>query len=168
MTPTQIALHQARKARLARLAAAAKPSPAEPRREQWMPRAAPRLRRRPAAQPPKGPDVAEIQREVCAHYGVALADLLSQRRPAALVRPRQVAVYLCRRLTSLSMARIGVLFGGRDHTTVLISERKIAALLQRDAALVASLATLTAALRRDAGPVAPPPPSSSPSESETS
>jgi hypothetical protein len=64
-----------------------------------------------------------------AHYGVTVIDILSARRQAEIVRPRQVAMYLAKVLTLRSLPEIGRWFGGRDHTTVLHAARKIEALV---------------------------------------
>ena len=69
----------------------------------------------------------EIQRMVARQYNVSRADLLSSRRTANVVRPRQVAMYLAKTLTLRSLPEIGRRFGGRDHTTVLHAVRKIGA-----------------------------------------
>jgi hypothetical protein len=90
--------------------------------------------------------IRAIQRAVCEHYGVSLVDLLSSRRTKAIVLPRQVAVWLCRRLTPHSLPAIGPHFGGRDHTTMLHSARRIDALRQSDPAMQAKLDAFIAAL----------------------
>lgn len=174
-TPTQAALLAARRARLARFAAAAArhaasrlppqppadldaapPAAAEapatsvapdplaallalPRKEPWF-----HIEGERDAE--QGPEVRDIQQAVCLAYGVTLADMLSPRRMAAIVRPRQVAVYLARELTLLSLPQIGAKFGGRDHTTVLVSHRKIGRLMAADEKLAAEVAALRATL----------------------
>ena len=90
--------------------------------------------------------IRTIQRAVCEHYGVGLIDLLSSRRTKAIVLPRQVAVWLCRRLTPHSLPALGPHFGGRDHTTMLHSARRIDELRQSDAAMQAKLDAFIAAL----------------------
>jgi chromosomal replication initiator protein len=90
--------------------------------------------------------IRTIQRAVCEHYGVSLVDLLSSRRTKAIVLPRQVAVWLCRRLTPHSLPAIGPHFGGRDHTTMLHSARRIDELRQSDPAMQAKLDAFIAAL----------------------
>ena len=67
-----------------------------------------------------------IQKTVADFYRVKLPDLFSKRRTADLVKPRQIAMYFAKELTSLSLPEIGESFGGRDHTTVLHAVRKIA------------------------------------------
>lgn len=79
--------------------------------------------------------VEDILRVVSKHYGVTRADLLSSRRTANVVRPRQIAMYLAKVLTLRSLPEIGRRFGGRDHTTVLHAVRKIEGLVQGDKAL---------------------------------
>lgn len=69
---------------------------------------------------------------VCATYNASRIDIMSARRAATIVRPRQVAMYLAKTFTALSYPQIGQCMGGRDHTTVLHGVRKIVALLERD------------------------------------
>ena len=83
-----------------------------------------------------------IQQLVADHYGLRVADLKSKRRTSAIVTPRQVAMYLCRTLTSHSLPEIGRLFGGRDHTTVLHGCRKIGDLREQDPSLAQTLRNL--------------------------
>ena len=70
-------------------------------------------------QEPKRVKIEDIQRVVARQYNVSRSDLLSSRRTANVVRPRQVAMYLAKTLTLRSLPEIGRRFGGRDHTTVL-------------------------------------------------
>ncbi|MCW5703049.1 MAG: chromosomal replication initiator protein DnaA [Bradyrhizobium sp.] len=86
-------------------------------------------------QEPKRIKIEDIQRVVARQYNVSRSDLLSSRRTANVVRPRQVAMYLAKTLTLRSLPEIGRRFGGRDHTTVLHAVRKIEALVNRDTAL---------------------------------
>ena len=86
-------------------------------------------------QEPKRIKIEDIQRVVARQYNVSRSDLLSSRRTANVVRPRQVAMYLAKTLTLRSLPEIGRRFGGRDHTTVLHAVRKIEALVARDTAL---------------------------------
>ena len=78
--------------------------------------------------------VATIQREVCRYYTIGHADLIGSKRSQAIVYPRQIAMYLSRELTDLSLPKIGDEFGGRDHTTVMHATAKIQKLMgeQRD------------------------------------
>lgn len=80
-------------------------------------------------------------------YNVSRSDLLSQRRTANVVRPRQVAMYLAKILTLRSLPEIGRRFGGRDHTTVLHAVRKIETLIGTDTALAAEIETLKGELQ---------------------
>ena len=83
-----------------------------------------------------------IQRVVARQYNVSRADLLSSRRTANVVRPRQVAMYLAKTLTLRSLPEIGRRFGGRDHTTVLHAVRKIENLVTTDTALAEEIELL--------------------------
>src|SRR5258707_6716959 len=86
-------------------------------------------------QEPKRVKIEDIQRVVARQYNVSRADLLSSRRTANVVRPRQVAMYLAKTLTLRSLPEIGRRFGGRDHTTVLHAVRKIENLVSTDSSL---------------------------------
>jgi chromosomal replication initiator protein len=83
-------------------------------------------------QEPKRVKIEDIQRIVARQYNVSRADLLSSRRTANVVRPRQIAMYLAKTLTLRSLPEIGRRFGGRDHTTVLHAVRKIEGLVGND------------------------------------
>jgi chromosomal replication initiator protein len=91
---------------------------------------------------PKRVRIEDIQRVVARQYNVSRADLLSSRRTANVVRPRQVAMYLAKVLTLRSLPEIGRRFGGRDHTTVLHAVRKIEALSGTDTALAEEIESL--------------------------
>jgi chromosomal replication initiator protein len=91
---------------------------------------------------PKRVRIEDIQRVVARQYNVSRADLLSSRRTANVVRPRQVAMYLAKVLTLRSLPEIGRRFGGRDHTTVLHAVRKIETLAGNDSALADEIETL--------------------------
>ncbi|ABD04713.1 chromosomal replication initiator protein DnaA [Rhodopseudomonas palustris HaA2] len=86
-------------------------------------------------QEPKRIKIEDIQRIVARQYNVSRSDLLSSRRTANVVRPRQVAMYLAKTLTLRSLPEIGRRFGGRDHTTVLHAVRKIEGLVSKDTTL---------------------------------
>jgi chromosomal replication initiator protein len=86
-------------------------------------------------QEPRKVKIEEIQRIVARRYNVSRGDLLSSRRTANVVRPRQIAMYLAKTLTLRSLPEIGRRFGGRDHTTVLHAVRKIEGLVGNDGAL---------------------------------
>ena len=93
-------------------------------------------------QEPRRVKIEDIQRIVARHYTVSRGDLLSSRRTANVVRPRQVAMYLAKTLTLRSLPEIGRRFGGRDHTTVLHAVRKIEHLVGNDTALAEEVETL--------------------------
>ena len=93
-------------------------------------------------QEPKRVKIEDIQRVVARQYNVSRADLLSSRRTANVVRPRQVAMYLAKTLTLRSLPEIGRRFGGRDHTTVLHAVRKIENLVGNDTALAEEIELL--------------------------
>lgn len=76
--------------------------------------------------------IEDILRVVSRHYKVPRNELLSSRRSRDVVRPRQIAMYLAKALTSRSLPEIGRRFGGRDHTTVLHSVRKVEQLMKDD------------------------------------
>jgi chromosomal replication initiator protein len=84
---------------------------------------------------PKRVKIEDIQKLVASRYNVSRSDILSERRTAAVVKPRQIAMYLAKVLTLRSLPEIGRRFGGRDHTTVLHAVRKIEKALGEDAAL---------------------------------
>ena len=84
---------------------------------------------------PKRVKIEDIQKLVATHYNVSRADILSSRRTANVVRPRQIAMYLSKVLTLRSLPEIGRRFGGRDHTTVLHAVRKIEGLTGSDRTL---------------------------------
>lgn len=67
--------------------------------------------------------VGEIQRAACNHFGITPLEIIARRRARRVVIPRQVAMYLCKTLTTRSLPEIGRMFGGMDHTTVLHAVR---------------------------------------------
>jgi chromosomal replication initiator protein len=79
--------------------------------------------------------IEEIQKKVAQHFNIRLADMHSARRARNVARPRQVAMYLAKQLTTRSLPEIGRKFGGRDHTTVMHAVRRIDELRQTDANL---------------------------------
>ena len=76
--------------------------------------------------------IEEIQKRVSEHYNIRQSEMYSARRARAVARPRQVAMYLSKQLTSRSLPEIGRKFGGRDHTTVMHAVRKIEELRATD------------------------------------
>ena len=79
--------------------------------------------------------IDDIQRKVADYYNIRLSDLLSARRSRTIARPRQVAMYLSKLLTTRSLPEIGRKFGGRDHTTVIHAVKRIESLQDSDAAI---------------------------------
>src|SRR5271169_3282935 len=79
--------------------------------------------------------IDEIQRRVAEHFNIRLSEMASERRARAVARPRQIAMYLAKQLTTRSLPEIGRKFGGRDHTTVMHAVRKIEELTLSDRAL---------------------------------
>ncbi|WP_245944906.1 chromosomal replication initiator protein DnaA [Pelagibacterium lacus] len=86
--------------------------------------------------------IEDILKIVSRHYKVARTELLSSRRSRDVVRPRQIAMYLAKALTSRSLPEIGRKFGGRDHTTVLHSVRKVEQLMSQDGDLTQEIELL--------------------------
>jgi chromosomal replication initiator protein len=86
--------------------------------------------------------IEEIQRKVAEHYNVRLSDLIGPKRLRTIARPRQVAMYLAKQLTSRSLPEIGRRFGGRDHTTIMHGVRKIEELMTLDSQLADDLQLL--------------------------
>ncbi len=87
--------------------------------------------------------IDEIQRKVAEHYRLKLTDLLSARRAREVARPRQVAMYLAKKLTPRSLPEIGRRFGGRDHTTVMHAVKRIEELRASDREIDADVGHLT-------------------------
>jgi chromosomal replication initiator protein len=79
--------------------------------------------------------IEEIQRKVAEHYNVRLSDMIGPKRTRTIARPRQVAMYLAKQLTSRSLPEIGRRFGGRDHTTIMHGVKKIEELKSTDSQL---------------------------------
>jgi chromosomal replication initiator protein len=90
--------------------------------------------------------IDEIQRKVAEHYSIRLSDMVGPKRVRTFARPRQVAMYLCKQLTSRSLPEIGRRFGGRDHTTVMHGVRRIDELRQKDAQIDDDIEMLRRAL----------------------
>lgn len=94
----------------------------------------------------KATPVEEIQERVAESFGISRAELVGSTRAATPVRARQVAIYLTRELTDLSLPQIGRLFGGRDHSTVLNSIRRVEARSGEDGDLAARIDKLRAVI----------------------
>lgn len=91
--------------------------------------------------------VDEIQKAVAAHFGVTTTDICSKRRTQSVVRPRHVAMYLAKMLTTRSLPDIGRRFGGRDHSTVIHAVNKITAMVEAGDAIGHDIDCLTRELR---------------------
>jgi chromosomal replication initiator protein len=103
------------------------------------------------------PDGAEAQittsmimAQTASYFDVTIDDLCGQSRTHTLVGARQIAMYLCRELTDLSLPKIGAQFGGRDHTTVMHAERKIKTLMGERRSVFNQVTELTARIRQQA------------------
>ncbi|WP_106746756.1 chromosomal replication initiator protein DnaA [Yoonia maritima] len=90
--------------------------------------------------------VEEIQRKVSEHYNIRLSDMIGPKRVRNYARPRQVAMYLAKTMTSRSLPEIGRRFGGRDHTTVMHGVRRIEELKVTDSQIADDLELLRRAL----------------------
>ena len=90
--------------------------------------------------------VEEIQRKVAEHYNIRLSDLVGPKRVRTLARPRQIAMYLAKQMTSRSLPEIGRRFGGRDHTTILHGVKRIEELRSEDRSLAEDIDLLRRAL----------------------
>jgi chromosomal replication initiator protein len=90
--------------------------------------------------------IEEIQRRVSEHYNIRLSDMIGPKRLRSYARPRQVAMYLSKHLTSRSLPEIGRRFGGRDHTTVMHGVRRIEELKVQDGQIAEDLEMLRRAL----------------------
>ncbi|VDS08387.1 Chromosomal replication initiator protein DnaA [Paracoccus haematequi] len=86
--------------------------------------------------------IDDIQRKVAEHYNIRLADMVGPKRARNVARPRQIAMYLSKQLTSRSLPEIGRRFGGRDHTTIMHGIRKVEELVVEDHALAEDVALL--------------------------
>ena len=86
--------------------------------------------------------IDEIQRAVSAHFELKPIDLVSARRAVVVARPRQIAMYLAKRLTTRSLPEIGRKFGGRDHSTVIHAVRRIEELRDKDREIDGAVRTL--------------------------
>ena len=91
--------------------------------------------------------VDRIQRAVCDEFRLSLTDMVSKRRARAVARPRQVAMYLCKKMTKRSLPDIGRRFGGRDHTTVMHAVKRIESLRAEDTAFNAQIEAVETVLK---------------------
>ncbi len=93
------------------------------------------------------PTVDKIQRATGKEFGITMDDMLSKRRARAIARPRQVAMYLAKIMTTRSLPDIGRRFGGRDHTTVIHAVKRIESLRAEDSALNGHIEAVIEALK---------------------
>ena len=90
--------------------------------------------------------IEEIQRKVSEHYNIRLSDMIGPKRLRTYARPRQIAMYLSKNLTSRSLPEIGRRFGGRDHTTVMHGVKRIEELKIQDGQVAEDVEILRRAL----------------------
>src|SRR5699024_9893683 len=81
---------------------------------------------------PRKITVKVVQKYICEKYEVTVDEMLSKKRTKSIAYPRQLAMYISRELTDLSLPKIGQEFGGRDHTTVIHAHKKITELMKTD------------------------------------
>lgn len=93
------------------------------------------------------PDI--IKKHVCRHFNITQSDIESSKRSRNIVFPRQIAMYICRDITDLSLPKIGESFGNRDHTTVLHSCDKISSEIRLNEVLKEVIQTIEDAIRND-------------------
>lgn len=96
----------------------------------------------------------QIMAKTADYFGVTVEELCGSSRSRTLVNARQIAMYLCRELTELSLPKIGQQFGGRDHTTVMHAERKIKGLMGNKQPVYDQITELTGQIRREAAAAA--------------
>ncbi len=93
-------------------------------------------------------DLSSIAATVANYYQLSVQDLIGRKRVAAISQARQLAMYLAREESASSLAQIGQFFGGRDHSTVLQSCRRVSAELQRDSKLRQQIADIQESIRK--------------------
>jgi chromosomal replication initiator protein len=100
----------------------------------------------------QGPEItaAAIMGQTASYFGMSIDDLCGTSRSRVLVTARQIAMYLCRELTDLSLPKIGQQFGGRDHTTVMHAERKIRSLMAERRSIYNQVTELTNRIKQQA------------------
>ena len=91
--------------------------------------------------------IDQIQKKVAEHFNVKISDMHSARRSRTVARPRQIAMFLAKNLTTRSLPEIGRKFGGRDHTTVIHAIKKIQELVKNDSSLSEDIEILTRSLQ---------------------
>ncbi len=102
----------------------------------------------------QGPEItaATIMGQTASYFGLSIDDLCGTSRSRVLVTARQIAMYLCRELTDLSLPKIGQQFGGRDHTTVMHADRKIRSLMAERRSIYNQVTELTNKIKQQALP----------------
>lgn len=90
--------------------------------------------------------IDEIQRRVAEHYNIRLSEMIGPTRVRTVARPRQIAMYLCKQMTTRSLPEIGRRFGGRDHTTIMHGVKRIEELKQKDTQIADDLELLRRSL----------------------
>ncbi|MHB1819066.1 MAG: chromosomal replication initiator protein DnaA, partial [Streptosporangiaceae bacterium] len=102
----------------------------------------------------QGPEItaATIMGQTASYFGLSIDDLCGTSRSRVLVTARQIAMYLCRELTDLSLPKIGQQFGGRDHTTVMHADRKIRSLMAERRSIYNQVTELTNRIKQQALP----------------
>ena len=93
---------------------------------------------------------ATIMAQTAAYFSLTMEDLCGSSRSRVLVTARQIAMYLCRELTDLSLPKIGQQFGGRDHTTVIHADRKIRQLMAERRSIYNQVTELTNRIKQTA------------------
>jgi chromosomal replication initiator protein len=101
-----------------------------------------------------GPEItaATIMGQTASYFGLSIDDLCGASRSRVLVTARQIAMYLCRELTDMSLPKIGQQFGGRDHTTVMHADRKIRSLMAERRSIYNQVTELTNKIKQQALP----------------
>lgn len=164
-TPSQLKFLEQRRARIARITEAAKIEPEPAPRNPVLAIAKPStsIKTKPKSDarllswvsdiedvtteaPNAGSPVERAMRVVAHHFGVSRVEMTSARRAQKIVLPRHIAMYVAKATTHWSLPEIGLMFGRRDHTTVLHAVRKIAALIKEDADLCREVAFLVEGL----------------------
>lgn len=92
-------------------------------------------------------EIEDIQKKIAEHFSIRMTDMQSAKRSRSIARPRQIAMYLSKKLTTRSLPEIGRKFGGRDHSTVLHAVRKVEELISTDTEVAEDIELLSGMLR---------------------
>jgi chromosomal replication initiator protein len=95
------------------------------------------------------PSSEMIKKQVCKHFSIKVSDIESPKRERKYSYPRQIAMYLCRKMTDLSLPKVGESFGNRDHTTVIHATNKISNEINNDESFNALLLKLEDDIRNN-------------------